>query len=49
MDVLKQILHVSYLEVALSGGTECFTFKENVFDGAGHLACQTLWLLFLLV
>ena len=27
MDVFKQILHVSYLEVALSGVTEYFTFK----------------------
>ena len=48
MDVLKQILYVSYLEVALSGGIECFTFKENVFDCAGCLACRTQWLLFLL-
>ena len=47
MDVLKQILHVSYLEVALSGSIECFIFKENVFDGAGCLACRTLWLLFM--
>ena len=47
MDVLKQILHVSYLDVALSDGIECFTFKENMFDSAGRLACWTLWLLFL--
>ena len=47
MDILKQTLHVSYLEVVLFGSIECFTFKENVFDGAGHLACRTLRLLFL--
>ena len=35
MDVLKQILHVSNLEVALSGAIEYFKFKENVFDCAG--------------
>ena len=42
MDILKQILHVSYLEVALSGGIEYFTFKENILNYAGRLACQTL-------
>ena len=44
MDVLKQILH---LEVALSGGIEWFTLKENMFDGAGRLARPALLLLFL--
>ena len=47
MDVLKEILYVSNSEVALSDGIACFTFKDTVFDSAGRLVCQTLWLLFL--
>ena len=36
------------MEIVLSGVIKNFTLKENVFDCAGRLACQALWLLFLL-
>ena len=36
------------MEIALSGVIKNFILKENVFDCAGRLACQALWLLFLL-
>ena len=47
MDVVKKVLHGICVEIVLSGVIKNFTLKENVFDCAGHLACQALWLLFL--
>ena len=40
--VLKQVAQTIYIEKLLSDKSESSTFNENVFDGAGHLTCQTL-------
>ena len=46
--VLKQITQIIHLKKSLSDESKSSTFYENVFNGARHLTCQTLWLLFLL-
>ena len=45
-DVLKQIAKTVQLEKSLFDESKSSTFYENVFNGARHLTCQTLWLLF---
>ena len=46
-DIIKQIAQMIHLEKSLSDESKIFTFYENMFNGARHLPCQTLWLLFL--
>ena len=47
-DIVTQIAQMIHLEKLLSDESKFSTFYEYVFNGAMHLTCRTLWLLFLL-